>query len=192
MLYPPIGRPRHGTLPFGSRGGVCITIRAAVSTGTHDTLLQGACAAPFCKKRKSCASLKGVLRSVKLMRVIFPTRGGINRLSRLARLPARQHRQRILSIKPTPIREPSLVFAALIPRLARALTDRRHGVPQRRKEKARRFLYALFQVYCIALFVWYTSTVMSIYVQSCPLPQKWCTASSCSLYTVVLLTRVFP
>ena len=51
MLYPPIGRPRHGTLPFGSRGGVCITIRAAVSTGAHDTLLQGACAAPFCKKR---------------------------------------------------------------------------------------------------------------------------------------------
>lgn len=88
MLYPPIGRPRHGTLPFGSRGGVCITIRAAVSTGAHDTLPQEACAAPFCKGRRCCASLRGVLRSVKLMRVIFPTRGGINRLSRLTRLPA--------------------------------------------------------------------------------------------------------
>jgi hypothetical protein len=81
-------RPRHGTLPFGSRGGVCITIRAAVSTGAHDTLLQEACAAPFCKRRRCCASLRVVLRSVKLMRVIFPTRGGINRLSRLTRLPA--------------------------------------------------------------------------------------------------------
>lgn len=37
---------------------------------------------------RCCASLRGVLRSVKLMRVIFPTRGGINRLSRLTRLPA--------------------------------------------------------------------------------------------------------
>lgn len=89
------------------------------------------------------------------MRVIFPTRGGINRLSRLARLPARQHRQRILSIKPTPIREPSLVFAALIPRLARALTDRRHGVPQRRKEKStqislRAFSIILYRIFCIS------------------------------------------
>ncbi len=83
-----INRPRHGTLPSGSRGGVCITIRAAVSTGAHDTLPQEACAAPFCKRRRCCASLRGVLRSVKLMRVIFPTRGGINRLSRLTRLPA--------------------------------------------------------------------------------------------------------
>ena len=173
--------PRHGTLPFGSRGGVCITIRAAVSTGAHNTLLQGACAAPFCKGRRCCASLRGVLRSVKLMRVIFPTRGGINRLSRLARLPASAPQDHLIGGS-------SLFFL----RFARALTNRRHGVPQRRKEKARRFLYALFQVYCIALFVWYTSTVMSIYVQSCPLPQKWCTASSCSLYTVVLLTRVFP
>lgn len=192
MLYPPIGRPRHGTLPFGSRGGVCITIRAAVSTGTHDTLLQGACAAPFCKKRKSCASLKGVLRSVKLMRVIFPTRGGINRLSRLARLPARQHRQRILSIKPTPIREPSLVFAALIPRLARALTDRRHGVPQRRKEKARRFLYVLSRLYCTASFVLLSSLTKSHYVPLCPNSQKCFTPSSCKRYIVIFPTLIFP
>ena len=88
------------------------------------------------------------------MRVIFPTRGGINRLSRLARLPARRHRQRILSIKPTPIREPSLVFAFFFPRLARALTDQRHGVPQRRKEKStqislRAFPSILYRIVCM-------------------------------------------
>lgn len=67
-----------------------------LSTGAHDTLLQGACAAPFCKWRRCCASLRGVLRSAKLMRVIFPTRGGINRLSRLARLPASAPQDRLI------------------------------------------------------------------------------------------------
>lgn len=141
MLYPPIGLPRHGTLPSGSRGGVCITIRAAVSTGAHDTLPQEACAAPFCKRRRCCASLRGVLRSVKLMRVIFPTRGGINRLSRLTRLPASAPQDHLIG------------GSSLFLRFARALTNQRHGVPYRRKEKARRFLYALSRLYCTASFV---------------------------------------
>lgn len=138
-----IKRPRHGTLPFGSRGGVCITIRAAVSTGAHDTLLQGACAAPFCKKRRCCASLRGVLRSVKLMRVIFPTRGGINRLSRLARLPASAPQDHMIG--------GSSLFSALCPGFDKSASWR--SLAQKGKStqiSLRAFSIILYRIICIA------------------------------------------
>lgn len=147
MLYPPIGLPRHGTLPSGSRGGVCITIRAAVSTGAHDTLPQEACAAPFCKRRRCCASLRGVLRSVKLMRVIFPTRGGINRLSRLARLPASAPQDRLIG--------GSSLFSALCPGFDGSVSWRSTA----QNEKARRFLYALSRLYCNSFLILFTSDI---------------------------------
>ena len=76
------------------------------------------------------------------MRVIFPTRGGINRLSRLARLPASAPQDHLIG------------GSSLFPRLARALTDQRHGVPQRRKEKStqislRAFPSILYRIVCV-------------------------------------------
>lgn len=77
------------------------------------------------------------------MRVIFPTRGGINRLSRLARLPASAPQDHLIGGS-------SLFFL----RFARALTNRRHGVPQRRKEKStqislRAFPSILYRIVCM-------------------------------------------
>lgn len=123
-----------------------------LSTGAHDTLLQGACAAPFCKKRPRTGTLSYTPSThgrwaIKLMRVIFPTRGGINRLSRLARLPVSAPQDRLIG------------GSSLFPRFARALTDRCHGVPQRRMKKARRFLYALSRLYCNSFLILFTSDI---------------------------------